>query len=134
MFESTIEMLDRLYVKLRRENTNGFEPDLASEARRRLLQLDRLLELVREREAQADSIMRRLNSALEQQEENSITVADSDSPPTFELHLFTECFYFIAWRLHTTLTKKLSQYCYAACSLFTLRYHNNAQANWISPR
>jgi tetratricopeptide (TPR) repeat protein len=30
--------------------------------------------------------------------------------------------------------KKLSQYCYAACSLFTLRYHNNAQANWINPR
>jgi serine/threonine protein kinase len=32
------------------------------------------------------------------------------------------------------LAKKLSQYCYVARSLFTLRYHNNAQASWISPR
>ena len=31
-------------------------------------------------------------------------------------------------------TKKLSQYCYAAWSLFTLRYHNNAQASCINPR
>jgi hypothetical protein len=32
------------------------------------------------------------------------------------------------------VAKKLSQYCYAACSLFTLRYHNNAHASWINPR
>ena len=63
MFESTVELMDRLYVKLDKDKATDFQRDLACEARRRILQLDHLLTMVRHREEQLDSIYRRIKEA-----------------------------------------------------------------------
>ncbi len=115
MFETTVELLDRLYVKLDKEKATGFNRDLANEARKRLLQLDHLLKLVRENEAQHDKAMQRVMEVFRQHcvahqhdfetvpqpEDSKMTGEEMDISrvSAFEMELFTEGFYYISHRL-----------------------------------
>jgi hypothetical protein len=123
MFESTVDLFDRLCVKLERANATGFERHLAKEARTRLLQLDHLLQMVRQRDALLADMSRRQYETVERHPEHRIAVLDSEvvvrtetikltkvdfealNSPIFEMQLFTECFYYIAERLRNALRK-----------------------------
>jgi hypothetical protein len=122
MFESTIPLFDRLCTKLSNEHADGYNADLASEARRRLKQLDCLLSKVRDKNSQHDIAFRRVNEAIDRQADYFLSVGRAPdaaheetkltdeefkiiSSSTFEMQLFTECFYYIAGRLRTLLQK-----------------------------
>lgn len=127
MFEHTVALMDRLYVKLDEENALGFQRDLAQEARKRLRQLDHLLKAVRHCEQQEHSVTKGVFDACRRHSEHvGLQPANSEpaSPPQdtkyteakmqlllssqFEMELLTECFYYIAGRLRTILTSKLN--------------------------
>ena len=120
MFESTVELLDRLCRKLETEQATGFNNQLAQEARKRLLQLDRLLKLVQQNEEASvnrrvqEAINRHIEhinshgldfEALPQPDDIRYTREEIDifSSSSFDMELFTECFYYISHRLRTLL-------------------------------
>ena len=119
MFETTVELLDRLYVKLDKDKATGFNRDLANEARKRLLQLDHLLKLVRDNEAQEAKAIERMTEAflrhakrvdfesVPQPEDTKLSREEGHSMKAslFEMELFTECFYYISHRLLSLLNK-----------------------------
>ena len=129
MFESTVALLDCVCGKLAREKATGFSLASSQEARKRLLQLDRLLHLVREMEAQHARAFRRVTETIDQHSKcleshrrdhpGVLPPEDSRFTPdkflltpeehalslssVFAMELFTECFYFISHRLLTLL-------------------------------
>jgi hypothetical protein len=124
MFETTIELMDRLCDRLAKEHAVGLNLDLASEARRRLLQLDYLLNQVHRINSRYDSAFDRVNQAMNihietlrwsglapesvpQPEDTKLTEDEFETVTSsmFEMKLFTECFYYIAGRLRTLLRK-----------------------------
>ncbi len=119
MYESTVELLDRLYVKLDKDKARGFNRDLAIEARKRLLQLDHLLKLVGDNEAQEARATQRASEAFQrhahkldfeavpQPEDTKLTREEGHIllASKFQMELFTECFYYISHRLLTLLKK-----------------------------
>jgi hypothetical protein len=125
MFETTVELFDRYYKKLDKENAPGFNRELGCEVRERLQQLDYLIHAVRERGQRHEVIMKRSGDAfmrhVEYVESSGLdwekTAAPEEINPTreeideadslwFEMQLFTECFYYFAGRLRTILRNK----------------------------
>lgn len=116
MYDAVIEKFDRYIDKCEVENTATFNVDLATEARRRLQQLeflynkiqnkhDRYMELNWRERRRIESIRKRLGISS-----GSITIARSDESVEmenliFEIETLTEAFYYLASRLRTLLRK-----------------------------
>jgi hypothetical protein len=122
MYETTVGLMGQLIAKLLDENAQGLQRDLALEARERLLQLDHLLTLVRQRVEMADGAMARASQAtkryVEDMQHRGLALGSTAQPADtqftreegdllqvaeFEMQLFAECFYYIAGRLRTAL-------------------------------
>lgn len=127
MFKTTIELLDEYLRPLNAVPPAGFDPDLGCEARERLEQLDYLVSKIRDLVAakMVPDVERRANleafaEYVRKARESNSTVQDGSSPPwpgafnalgeILELQLFTECFYYVAFRLRTIIRNRKSPF------------------------
>lgn len=119
MFKGTIALFDEYYRKMEAEQP-GFNRDLAMEVRERLEQLDYIVERARDLEHQVGLPRRKFmesyeaeqKAAVEHCREPSMAAINIDitedekqqmSKASFELQLFTETFYYFAFRTRQIL-------------------------------
>jgi hypothetical protein len=127
MFEKTVELFDEYYRTADKTDSPGFIRDLGCELRKRLQQLDFIIHQVHSLEELAKSAMTRSQDALRRHVEDlksrGIPYVSVVPPPevhmtqgemaqeesaTFRLEIFTETFYFLAFRVRTILKHKPS--------------------------
>jgi hypothetical protein len=121
VFERSVELLDDYYRLMDQSGDSAFNRPAATEVRKRLAQLDRLLELVREEDAVVDAARNRMGEAIERRMADQRAAGKSWTDPhppgenldradgqvsidaLDDLQLFTEAFYYLAERVRTIL-------------------------------
>lgn len=117
-FSKVIALYSEYYVYNDKNQTESFNKDLASEGRRRIIQLNYIIDKVQQTDEEIDRISQRHQKSfgdwIRYVHENGLDFSTTPAPKeikmtkeefdqhnklTFELELFTEQFYYIAFRL-----------------------------------
>jgi hypothetical protein len=122
LFETTIDLIKQYYNTAHIMEHPDFDADLAAEVRVRLEQLDYLLDRVGTAEGalteinqeHGEKVLAQYRSLLERgrtwDDEMPVSMSEAESEAfnanMFEVKLFTECFYYIAYRILTIANKR----------------------------